>query len=80
MPTNFTVVPVKDGAKKGAQGAEEEEEEDLVLPEVHQDAAGERLQFSMTSSGDHGFLLHHPTSVLQEAGFITSFITSFIHF
>ncbi|XP_056869125.1 solute carrier family 12 member 7 isoform X3 [Takifugu flavidus] len=42
MPTNFTVVPVKDGAKKLAEGSqEEEEEEDGVLTGVPEDAAGD---------------------------------------
>lgn len=49
MPTNFTVVPVKDGTKKVNEGDEEEEEEDVddnnVLKEVEEDAAGE-TQFS----------------------------------
>lgn len=47
MPTNFTVVPVKDGTKKVNEGDEEEEDVDdnNVLKEVEEDAAGE-TQFS----------------------------------
>lgn len=43
MPTNFTVVPVKDGTKKVNEGDEEEEDVDdnNVLKEVEEDAAGE---------------------------------------
>lgn len=43
MPTNFTVVPVKDGTKKVNEGDEEEEDVDdnNVLKELEEDAAGE---------------------------------------
>lgn len=40
MPTNFTVVPVKDGPKKGN---EEEGVDDNMLKEVEEDAAGKTL-------------------------------------
>lgn len=38
MPTNFTVVPVKDGPKK--ENEEEGDVDDNMLKEVEEDAAG----------------------------------------
>lgn len=57
MPTNFTVVPVKDGAKKVTKGAEEEEEEeDNVLTEVQEDAAGEPRLLCRSAPVFHDFI------------------------
>lgn len=58
MPTNFTVVPVKDGAKKLAEGSqeEEEEEEDGVLTGVPEDAAGEPRSLRRSAPVFHDFI------------------------
>lgn len=42
MPTNFTVVPVKDNTKKAKKGNEEDDVDDNnVLKEEEEDATGE---------------------------------------
>lgn len=42
MPTNFTVVPVKDDTKKVKEGDDEEDvDHNNVLKEIEDDAAGE---------------------------------------
>lgn len=43
MPTNFTVVPVKDGTKKVNEGEEEDADDNNVLREIEEDSAGETL-------------------------------------
>lgn len=41
MPTNFTVVPVKDGTKAKAEAEEDDVDDNNVLKEEDEDATGE---------------------------------------
>lgn len=52
MPTNFTVVPVKDNSKKGTNRIEEDDEDDNnVLKEEDEGATGEIRCFVLAPSG-----------------------------
>lgn len=54
MPTNFTVVPVKDGTKKVSEGEDEEEDvDDKNAPRgAEGDAAGESFSSRRSPSGN----------------------------
>lgn len=52
MPTNFTVVPVKDNTRKAKEGDEEDDVDDNnVLKEEEEDAAGEIRNFFVPLGG-----------------------------
>lgn len=48
MPTSFTVVPVKNGAKKDSE--EEDVDDNNVLKEEDEEAAGEIRFYTLTQS------------------------------
>lgn len=50
MPTNFTVVPVKDSAGKAAEGSENDVDDSNVLKEEDEEATGESGTFYLSSS------------------------------